>query len=420
MISVDEAFRTILAQFGPLPAERVPLLEAAERVLAEDVVSPRHIPPFDNSAMDGYAVRYADLTAATELDPVPLRVVGEIAAGASSGPAVEPGTAVRIMTGAVLPAGADAVIMREETREHPDRIEALGAVEPGENIRRAGEDVAEGELVFKAGQTLRPAALGVLASLGLAEVRVHRRPSVGILGTGDELVPLGEPLAPGQIHDSSAVALQALVSAMGAVPVHLGIARDDREVLRAKILEGARCDVLLTTGGVSVGDYDLVKDVLGELGQMDFWKVNMQPGKPLAFGRVGGAHVFGLPGNPVSSLVAFEIFVRPALRRLAGHAVVEKPRFKATLLQPITKRNPRRQFLRAMVECEGGTFTVILTGAQHSHLLTSVARANALVILPEGEANYLPGDKLSFLFLDEDGGYSCRAVEGALRGLAER
>jgi molybdopterin molybdotransferase len=310
------------------------------------------------------------------------------------------------MTGAVLPGGADAVIMREETREQPDRIEALAAPELGEHIRRAGEDVAAGEVVFRAGQVLRPAALGVLASLGLTEVRVHRRPRVAVLGTGDELVPLGQPLGPGQIHDSSAIALQALLAAMGAEPTYLGIGRDEPAALRAKILEGTAHDVLLTTGGVSVGDYDLVKSVLGELGQMDFWKVAMQPGKPLAFGRIGDTHVFGLPGNPVSSLVVFEIFVRPALRRLQGHRVLEKARFKATLLQPITKRNARRQFLRAVVGCEGGHFTVQLTGAQHSHMLTSVARANALVILPEGDHRYLPGDRLSFFFLDDEAGYA--------------
>lgn len=404
MISVEEAFRTIRAQLRPLPAERVPLIEAAGRVLAEAIVAPANIPPFDNSAMDGYAVRTADLTAATELDPVPLEVVGAIAAGAAGGPPVEPGTAVRIMTGAPLPDGADAVIMREETREFDHRIEALASVALGEHIRRAGEDVRKGAVVFAAGHALNPAALGVLASLGFAEVTVHRRPTVAILGTGDELVPLGQPLGAGQIHDSSAIALEALVRGMGGVPTHLGIARDDVNDLRAKIKQGARHDVLLTTGGVSVGDHDLVKAVLGELGELHVWRINMQPGKPLAFGRIGEALVFGLPGNPVSSLVAFEVFVRPALRALQGHRRLQRAQFKATLLQPIAKRQVRRQYLRAVVDSEGGSFTVLLTGPQGSHQLTSVAMANALVVLPEGEHQYMPGDRLPFWFLDEDMG----------------
>lgn len=404
MISVEEAFRTIQAHLRPLAAERVPLIEAAGRVLAEPIVAPANIPPFDNSAMDGYAVRSADLTAATELDPVPLKVVGAIAAGAAGGPPVEPGTAVRIMTGAPLPDGADAVIMREETRELGDRIEALAAVAPDEHIRRAGEDVRQGAVVFAGGHALNPAALGVLASLGFSEVTVRRRPTVAILGTGDELVPLGQPLGAGQIHDSSAIALEALVRGMGGLPTYLGIARDDADDLRAKIKEGAEHDVLLTTGGVSVGDHDLVKAVLGELGELHVWRINMQPGKPLAFGRIGDTLVFGLPGNPVSSLVAFEVFVRPALRALQGHQRLHRPQFKATLLQPITKQQPRRQYLRAVVDSEGGSFNVMLTGPQGSHQLTSVARANALLVLSEGERRYMPGDRVPFWFLDEDMG----------------
>jgi molybdopterin molybdotransferase len=404
MISVEEAFRTIQAHLRPLPAERVPLIEAAGRVLGSAIVAPANIPPFDNSAMDGYAVRAADLTAATELDPVPLKVVGAIAAGAAGGPPVEPGTAVRIMTGAPLPEGADAVIMREETREFDDRIEALAPVALGEHIRRAGEDVRKGAVVFAGGHALNPAALGVLASLGFSEVTVHRRPTVAILGTGDELVPLGQPLGAGQIHDSSAIALEALVRGMGGLPTHLGIARDDADDLRAKIREGAHHDVLLTTGGVSVGDHDLVKAVLGELGELHVWRINMQPGKPLAFGRIGDTLVFGLPGNPVSSLVAFEVFVRPALRALQGHQRLHRPQFKATLLQPITKQQPRRQYLRAVVDSEGGSFNVMLTGPQGSHQLTSVARANALLVLGEGERRYMPGDRVPFWFLDEDMG----------------
>jgi molybdopterin molybdotransferase len=411
MITVEEALTTILARFKPLPAERVPLREAWGRVLAADVVAREAIPPFDNSAMDGYAVRLADCVGATEAHPKALRVLGEAPAGRTSGLVVTPGTAVRIMTGAPIPEGADAVVMREETREAPERVEILVEPEPAEHIRRQGEDVARGSTVFEAGELLNPAALGVLASIGVAEVEVVRRPRVALLATGDELVPIEAELAAGQIHDSTGPALEALLTRLGAVPVPLGVARDDRAELVAKVQEATQYDLLLTTGGVSVGDHDLVKAVLGELGEMAFWKVNMQPGKPLAFGAVGQTPVLGLPGNPVSSLVAFELFVRPAVRRLQGHARVQRPRVAVTLTHALEKRMERRQFVRAWVHVEEGRYVACSTGPQGSHVLTSVARGNALLDLPAGAHRFEAGAQVPALLFEEGEAYAGRDLD---------
>jgi molybdopterin molybdotransferase len=402
MITVEEALLTILASFQPLDSERVPLAEAWGRVLAADLMAPEAIPPFDNSAMDGYAVRRADCATV----PVTLKVLGEAPAGRAPCHEVVAGTAVRIMTGAPLPRGADAVVMREETHEAPDQVQILVAPEPNENIRRAGEDVQAGSVVFRAGDLLNPAALGVLASLGVAAVDVIRRPRVALLATGDEIVGIDQPLAPGQIRDSSGPALAALVTRLGAVPVVLGVARDNADDLRGKIAEGARHDLLLTTGGVSVGDHDLVKQVLGELGSMNFWKVNMQPGKPLAFGKVGDTPVVGLPGNPVSSLVAFELFVRPAIRRMQGHARIQRPRVAVKLTSAIEKRMERRQFVRAWVQVEDGGYVAASTGPQGSHVLTSVARGNALLDLPAGPQRFEPGTWVKALLLEEGEAYA--------------
>jgi molybdopterin molybdotransferase len=408
MITVEQAFSAIIARFHSLESERVGLREAAHRVLALDVVAGEAIPPFDNSAMDGYAVREADCAGATAETPVMLQIIGESAAGHAPEFTVIPGTAVRIMTGAPLPNGADAVVMREETRESKETVEILVAPEPAEHIRRAGEDVPRGSTVFQAGDVLGPAALGVLASIGCSMIEVVRRPRIALLATGDELVDVDQPLAPGQIHNSTAYALEALITRLGAIPVQLGIAPDDRDILRARIQEGARHDLLITTGGVSVGDHDLVKEVLGELGEMDFWRVNMQPGKPLAFGMVGRTPVIGLPGNPVSSLVAFELFVRPAIRRLAGHTQLLRPRVLARLAQSLEKRGDRRQFHRAWVHVEAGSYIATSTGPQGSHVLTSVARGNALMDLPEGPRSYAAGELVEVILLEEGESYAGR------------
>lgn len=401
MLSVEEAFRTIVGQFRPLETEHVPLHEATGRVLAADVHAPEPVPPFDNSAMDGYAVRFEDVLEASESSPATLYVIGEVPAGRAPEAVVEPGTCVRVMTGAPMPEGADAVVMREDTRETPDRIEVLVPAELGEHVRRVGDDIPAGSRVLFAGHVLNPSSLGVLASIGVGTVPVIRRPRVALLATGDELVELTQPLGPGQIRNSSAIALAAAIEEMGAVPVPLGIARDVREELEAKLREGARADLLVTTGGVSVGDYDLVREVLTALGELRLWRVNMQPGKPLAFGRLDGCPVLGLPGNPVSSMVAFELFVRPAIRRMQGHAAIAHVPVPVVLDAPIAKKNARRQYLRALLRLVDGAFHADLTGPQGSHMLTSMARANALVILPEGTRDYAAGDHVEGILLGE-------------------
>ncbi len=407
MLSVDEAYRAIVAAIAPLPAERVSLTAARGRVLAEDVIAREAIPPFDNSAMDGYAVRVADVAGAREDAPTTLRLAGDLPAGANpAGVRVEPGTAVRIMTGAPLPEGAEAVVMREDTHEHADRVEVRCPAAPGEHVRRAGEDVAAGQVVCRAGTPLKPAVIGVLASIGAAEVLAVRRPRVAILATGDELVGLADALGPGQIRASSSYALEALVEAAGAEPIQLGIARDTRADLAARMAEGARADLLITTGGVSVGDHDLVKEVLAASGEMAFWRINMQPGKPLAFGHVAGTPVIGLPGNPVSTLVGFELFVRPAIRKLQGHAHLRRPPVRASLAAEHVKRGDRRQFLRAEVTWEVGGFVARLEARQGSHQLSGMARGNALVVLPEGPGRYAAGDAVEVVLLEEIESYA--------------
>jgi molybdopterin molybdotransferase len=410
MISVEEAFQHIIGHFRPLPAERVPLNEALDRVLVDELSSPENVPAFDNSAMDGYAVRRADVLEAREDNPIALRVLADLAAGYTAKVKVEPGTAIRIMTGAPIPEGADAVVMREETREAPkaeNSVEILVAPEEAENIRRAGEDIRRGSRVMPAGAVVSPAAIGVMASIGLVKVEVVRRPRVALLATRDELVEVGQPLQPGQIRASSSYALEALIRQMGAVPVNLGIAKDDPVDLRVKILKGTQCDMLITTGGVSVGDYDLVKEILADVGQMNLWKVNKQPGKPQAIGVIDGTPVVGLPGNPVSSLVAFEVFVRPAIRRMQGHKRLHKPPTQVELLGAYDKRNERRQFLRAQVHMKKNAFIATLGGAQGSHQLSGVARANGLVVLPEGKRQYAAGDHVDGFLLDVGDIYSC-------------
>lgn len=407
MLSVDEAYHAIVSAIAPLPAERVALAAGHGRVLAEDVVAREAIPPFDNSAMDGYAVRVADVATASDASPADLRVIGDLPAGADpSGVRVEPGTAVRIMTGAPLPAGAEAVVMREDTTEHPDRVLVRCPAEDGEHVRRAGEDITPGAVVARAGTPLKPAVIGVLASIGAAEVLAVRRPRVAILATGDELVDVHGALGPGQIRASSSYALEALVAAAGATPVNLGIARDDRADLEAKMAEGAKADLLLTTGGVSVGDHDLVKEVLEAGGTMAFWRIDMQPGKPLAFGRVAGTPVIGLPGNPVSTLVGFELFVRPAIRKLQGHALLRRPPVRAALAADHEKRGARRQFLRAQVAWGPAGFTARLEAGQGSHQLSGMARGNALVVLPEGPGRFVAGDLVEVVLLEEIEAYA--------------
>jgi len=379
----------------------VGILEALGRVLAEDIRAGRDIPPTDNSAMDGYAVRHEDTEGASQRDPVVLEIVEDIPAGVYPEKRIGKGQAARVMTGAPIPPGADAVIRVEDTRREGHGVAVLVRAEAGLDIRRAGEDVRAGELVIPTGTVIRPAEVGMLAALGRSFVAVRQRPLVAILATGDELMEIDENLEPWKIKNSNGYALAAQVRECGAVPMQLGIARDRREDLKDKFLAARRADVILSSGGVSVGEYDLVKDIMGEVGNdMLFWRVAMRPGRPLAFGTLGGKPLFGLPGNPVSSMVSFEQFVRPALLKMMGHRRLFRRTVRATLTESIAKKRGLRYFIRAVVEGGQGGYTVTTTGAQGSGILKSMVRANGLVVLPEEMERAQRGEEVTVQLLD--------------------
>jgi molybdopterin molybdotransferase len=410
MLSVEEAQAHVLRAFSVLEPERVPVLEALGRVLAEDVYAEIDIPPHANSAMDGYAVIAADVADAGPETPVRLRVIENLAAGYVAERKVIPGTAVRIMTGAPVPAGADAVIRFERTEQAGEWVDLYYAPPLGKNVRYAGEDVRRGSLVLSAGTRVRPQEVGMLASLGRAAVSVIRRPRVAILATGDELVAVDEPLGPGKIRDSNGYSNAAQVLEYGGVPIMLGIARDVVTDLTAKIREGlARgADLLLTSGGVSVGDFDVVKQVLAGEGEITFWRVRMKPGKPLAFGKITAqvdgeqrtVPVLGMPGNPVSVMVSFEVFARPAILTMLGVTDLERPMVDATLTEEITSKDDRRHYVRVRVERDGDTYRASLTGAQGSGILTSMVRANGLAVIPEGWTHAPAGSRVKVMFFD--------------------
>ncbi len=418
MISVEEARSYILQHFHPLEAERVPMLDALDRVLAEDIVADTHVPPFNNSAMDGYAVRAEDIANASAKQPASLRVIGDVAAGHTAKRAVERGTAMRIMTGAPLPPGADTVVRFEETSEgvetrgagkDHDSVDILKAIPRGDNVRAAGEDIHAGEVVLPKGMVVRPAEIGVMASLGKKEVSVHRRPRVAILATGDELVAIDEPVTPGKIRNSNEYSNAAAVLKAGGVPIRLGIGRDNIEDLTAKIHAGldANADLFLTSAGVSVGDYDMVKDVLNTEGEMHFWQVKMKPGKPLAFGVLRGnakpqrdVPLLGLPGNPVSAMISFEVFARPAILTMLGKTRLTRPSVRATLLEDVQNTANRRNFIRVVVEKRDGGYAARMTGEQGSGILTSVSRANGLLIVPEDVVLVRKGEAVDVQMLD--------------------
>ena len=356
--------------------------------------------------MDGYAVKAANIAGASASSPVYLDIIGESKAGTMSDTRVKAHTAVRIMTGATLPKGADTVVPFEETDETQRKdqplkqIGILKAVEKGKHIRSAGEDIAKGQLALSKGTVLRPAEIGVLASLGLKKVKVIRRPVVAILATGDELVELGKPLCKGQIYNSNSYSAAAQVLRYGGIPRVLGIARDTETDLEAKIKEALSADMLLTTGGVSMGDYDLVKDVLAAQGEISFWKVRMKPGKPLAFGTIKGVPHLGLPGNPVSSMITFELFARPAILKMMGKTKLAKPTVEVIMEDSAKNTDGRRVFLRAVARKKGGRYYARTTGPQGSGILTSMSQANALVIVPEDVKAVKEGDLAQAIMLD--------------------
>ncbi len=386
MIPLADVQSDILGVVAPLESAVVPLRDALGLVTARDVVAGEAVPPFASTAMDGYAVRAGDTAGADPEAPVRLAVVGELPAGREPTQAVGDGEAIRIMTGAPMPDGADAVVMVEYTERDGDSVRVLHAAQPGDHVRLPGGDLAQGDLVFAVGTVLGAAHLGVLASLGVHEVEAVRRSRVGVLSTGDELVE-GGGLRPGQIRDSNRPMLLALVAEAGADARDLGVAPDDEAVITRTLEDAlASCDVVLTSGGVSVGDYDYVKAALDRLGGLHSWQVAIKPAKPLAFGVIGGTPVFGLPGNPVSSLVSFELFARPALRQMMGHAHRFRPEVLAAAAQPMPRKPDGKLHLdRVWVQPKGGGFVAARTGAQASNVLSAAAAANGLALLPDGD-----------------------------------
>jgi len=396
VITVEEAQQSVLDRIERLPSVPADILDTLGRVLAEDVVSDIDIAPFDNSAMDGYAVRAADIADASEQRPIVLDVVDHIAAGVFPSVTVGAGQASRIMTGAPIPDGADAVVKVEDTL--PGAADggtggtvSIGVSAPvGSNVRRRGEDCRAGDVVLAAGEVITPAAVGLMAAMGRSSVAVYRRPRVAVVSTGDELVEIDELPGPGKIRNSNSYSLAAQVIAAGGEAHRLGIAKDDEAETRAILSRAPEFDIMVSTGGVSMGDFDVVKDVLTEIGELDFWKVAMRPGAPQTFGTIGGTPFFGLPGNPTSCTVGFELFVRPAMRKMAGHEALFRPRVSAVLAHDVKKKSGRRYFLRGRLTPQGEGYSVGLTGSQSSALLTSMHRANCLVSLP-AEATLIPG-----------------------------
>ncbi|MEX0762547.1 MAG: gephyrin-like molybdotransferase Glp [Dehalococcoidia bacterium] len=414
MLSVEEARERILSYFSTLPPADTPLLDTLGQVLAEDLHATFDIPPLANSAMDGYAVRSADLQEASESAAVTLPVSGSVAAGELPASPIAPNTAVRIMTGAPLPEGADSVVPFEDTdeaqrRSSDDMADMIGLklrVEPGDNVRPAGEDVHRGELVLKKGTVMRPGEIGVAASLGLQSVHVIRRPTVAIISTGDELLEPGEPHQPGKIYNSNAYTTAAEVKKYGGIPNIIGIARDTVESLTSALEKALDADMVVTSAGVSKGDYDVVKDVLAQRGKIALWSVRMRPAKPLAFGTLdapGGRKVphLGLPGNPVSAMVAFEQFGRPAINLMMGRKFQPRPSIQAVLDDPIYNHDGRRVYARVVVYLDGeGVYHARTTGNQSSGVLTSMAAANGLAICPHDIASMKPGETATVEMLD--------------------
>ena len=392
MISVREGQQRILDRVAKVTSpEVIPVVDALDRVLAEDMQAPFDVPPSDNSAVDGYAVAAADIPADGTRE---LTVIGDLPAGSVFEGSVRSGETLRIMTGAPMPAGADTVYPQEIVDRDGLRAR-IGTLDKGANVRRRGEDIAAGMTVVAAGEPLRPQEIGLLTSLGVVQVLVHSRPRVALLSTGDEVAEPGTVRKPGQIYDSNRFTLRGSIARCGADVIDLGIVPDRRDVLRARLLEAASmAEVVVSSGGVSVGVYDLVKDVLEEIGGIEFWQVAMQPGRPLAMGSIGSAHFFGLPGNPVASMLAFMLFVRPALYKLGGRRRLFPPTFHAHAEEAMRKRTGRREFKRGVLSYshDDRTWRVRTTGPQGSGILSSMVAGNCLIVLDEARGDVAPGD----------------------------
>jgi molybdopterin molybdotransferase len=399
-VRVAEAQEMVLGCVQPVGVEKVALLDALHRVTAEEVTAQRHIPLDDNSAMDGYAVRHTDVAGATRDHPVVLEVREILPAGKRPQHRITPGTTVKIMTGAPLPEGADTVVQVEHTDGSDTRVQIYRAPHLGSNLRRRGEDSRQGECVLATQTFLRPAELGVLASVGKAQVLVYQRPRVAILATGDEIIDPGEPDTQGKIINSNSYTLAGQVAEASGNPLLLGVAPDDRAIMSQRIASGLRADVLITSGGVSVGSFDYVRECLAAFGfQACFWTVAVRPGSPTTFGMVGHIPVFSLPGNPVASMVTFELFVRPALRKMTGRRDLFRPRLEAVLQDAVEKRRGVRTLLRGVLRQGEGQATVTTTGPQGSGILRSMSLANCLIDLPEESERLQPGARVQVIIL---------------------
>ncbi|MBF0624556.1 MAG: molybdopterin molybdotransferase MoeA [Magnetococcales bacterium] len=401
MLSFDEARNRVLAGIQPLGESRtVPVREALGRVLAWPAVAGLNVPNHDNSAMDGYGVRMADLDPE---QPTTLEVVADLPAGERLTVPLGVGQAVRIMTGAPVPEGCDCVVMQEVATREGRQVTIPSGQRPGQHIRAAGEDIRAGEAILPAGRRLTPPDLGLLTSLGFARIQVRRRPKVAVLSTGNEVVEAGGALLPGMVYDSNRTALLTALAGLGVKTVDLGLAGDRREAIETALARGAReADAIITTGGVSEGDYDLVKEILQQRGEVHFWKVAMKPGKPQAYGRLGGALFFGLPGNPVSGLAVFLLMVRPALLRLMGATDEPVRVLELPFRGEFSKKHDRLDFVRGVVHWQGAESWVETTGPQGSGILTSLSRANAFIVLPPGPRKLRDGDRVTVRLIDWD------------------
>lgn len=397
LTSLKEAQRTVLDAATPLGLEKVGLLEALGRTLGEDIIAERDNPPWNNSAMDGFAVRWEDIRQEHAITkPVELKVIEDVPAGKVAARTVGAGQAIRIMTGAPVPRGADTVIKVEETEGTGELVRIFKAPERGANIRPQGEDVKKGDTIMSKGSVIRPAEAGMLAILAKSFVLVFQRPRVAILSTGDELADLDERFDEDKIINSNSYGIAAAVQEAGGIPILLGIASDQPAALKEKIAHGLNADILVLSGGVSMGDYDFTKAVFKDLGaEMNFWKLAIRPGQPLAFGKIQGKLAFGLPGNPVSSMVTFEQLVRPAMLKMAGQRSYGRPVVQAVFQEKFSKRTDRRHFLRGVLSRQNGVLTVRTTGDQGSGILTSMVKANGLIDVPEEVERLNPGDTVS-------------------------
>ncbi len=403
LISVDEARTRVLAAFAPLSVTTIPLLDALDLVLAEDVVATRDVPPFTNSAMDGFACRAADIAGASRATPVLLRIAQTISAGDDPVHQLEEGCAARIMTGAPMPIGADVVVAFERSvivEGEPGGVQIRHAYPSGTNLRYAGEDMRRGDLALRSSKRIRPSEIALLAAIGRTHVDVHRRPAVAILATGDEVVAPGGQPGPSQIWDSNSDAIAAMVLQAGGIPIPLGIARDNEAEIRERLASEPNVDLIVTSGGVSAGDFDLIQEILRANAQMEFWQVRIKPGRPLAFGSFGGVPLLGLPGNPIAVAVTFLQFARPAILTMLGTCDHGVPTVEARMLDPVDNSGRREHYIRVRLTKTTNGYEARLAGSQGAAILTALANADGLLVIPESMEYVEPGTTLPVELLD--------------------